>query len=285
MGGVRAGTAVYSTQLMECDVYLKQRLITGILAGALFVALTVVGGAFYTGLLILLAIIGFTEYVRMNGVSPFHPLALLGYAGVALFVLPWPQWGVELPPLSTLVWVLAFLMFAITVITKNKITIDGVGLMLLGVVYVGFGFAAMINMRLIENNGLFWTFLSFSCIWASDIGAYFTGKAIGRTKLWPAISPNKTIEGALGGVVLSLLVGAAFALLGPDSASIGRALLIGAVAAVAGQFGDLIQSAYKRVRDIKDTGKLLPGHGGVLDRCDSWLIVFPLLLLTGLVPA
>lgn len=263
---------------------MKQRLITGVLAGALFVALTIAGGVFYTGLLVALAIIGFTEYTRMNGVSPVHPLSLVGYAGIALFVLPWAAWGVELPPLSSMVWVLAFLMFAITVMTKNKTTIDGVGLMLLGVIYIGAGFSAMIAMRQMDEFGLFWTSMSFICIWSSDIGAYFAGRALGKRKLWPAISPNKTIEGALGGVVLALAVAVAFSLLGPDVVSIGRALAIGLVAAIAGQFGDLIQSAYKRVRGIKDTGKLLPGHGGVLDRCDSWLIVFPLLVLSGLVP-
>ncbi|GKU78661.1 phosphatidate cytidylyltransferase [Paenibacillus sp. L3-i20] len=262
---------------------MKQRLITGVIAGALFIALTVLGGAFYTGLLILLAIIGFTEYSRMNGVSPIHPSALLGYGGVLFFVLPWSDWGIELPSAMTIVWMLAFLLLAITVITKNKTTIDGAAFMLLGAIYIGYGFSAMISVRGIETHGLFWTFLAFGCIWASDIGAYFVGKAIGRTKLWPSISPNKTIEGAIGGVVISLIVAVVFALAAPETISITKALIIGIVAAVAGQFGDLIQSAYKRVKGIKDTGNLLPGHGGVLDRCDSWLIVFPLLLLTELI--
>lgn len=263
---------------------MKQRLITGVLAAAVFITLTIIGGGYYTALLVLLALIGFTEYTRMNGVAWSHPTSLLGYAGVLLFVLPWAVWGIEQPAAMTILWLLAFLLLAITVITKNKTTIDSAALMLLGVVYVGYGFAAMIDVRHVEQDGLLWTFLSFGCIWASDIGAYFAGRAFGRTKLWPAISPNKTIEGAIGGVVLSLAVAVAVSLLGSDAISIPKALLIGLVAAVAGQFGDLIQSAYKRVRGIKDTGSLLPGHGGVLDRCDSWLIVFPLLALTGLIP-
>ncbi|WP_424765758.1 phosphatidate cytidylyltransferase [Paenibacillus sp. sgz302251] len=263
---------------------MRQRIITGVLAGAFFIGLAGIGGWFYTGLLILLAIIGFSEYVRMNGAAWTHPASLLGYAGVLLFVLPWSDWGMVMPSPLTFLWMLAFLLLALTVVTKNKTTIDGAALMLLGALYVGYGFAAMIEVRQAGEHGLFWTFLSFGCIWSSDIGAYFFGRALGRTKLWPSISPNKTIEGALGGVLLSLIISAAFALAAPELISLSAALLIGLLAAIAGQFGDLIQSAYKRVRDIKDTGALLPGHGGVLDRCDSWLIVFPLLLLTGLIP-
>src|SRR5262249_22809823 len=122
------------------------------------------------------------------------------------------------------------------------------------------------------------------CNVASDAGAYFVGKAMGRHKLWPSISPNKTIEGSVGGVVLSIITALIFAICAPSIIDIPKALLIGLIVAVAGQLGDLIQSAYKRVRNIKDSGSILPGHGGVLDRFDSWIIVFPLLILTDLIP-
>ncbi|OMF36774.1 phosphatidate cytidylyltransferase [Paenibacillus sp. FSL H8-0548] len=263
---------------------MRQRIITGVIAGALFIGLTIVGGWLFTTLLVLLALIGFTEYARMNNVAWSHPSSLLGYVGVLLFVLPWSEWGIAIPSALTILWMLAFLLLALTVITKNRTTIDGAALMLLGALYVGYGFAAMGEVRQIEQHGLFWTSLAFGCIWASDIGAYFMGRAFGKTKLWPSISPNKTIEGALGGVLFSLIVAVVFALIVPENIELSKALLVGLIAAVAGQFGDLIQSAYKRVRNIKDTGTLLPGHGGVLDRCDSWLIVFPLLVLTELLP-
>lgn len=263
---------------------LKQRIVTGVLAGAFFIALAIAGGWLYAGLLVLLAIIGFTEYVKMNGQSWNHPVSLLGYAGMLLFVLPWDLWGMEAPSAILIMWILAFLLLTITVVTKNKITIDSAALMLLGALYVGYGFSAMHTVRQIDEHGLFWTFLLLGCIWSSDIGAYFAGRAFGKNKLWPSISPNKTIEGSVGGIVLSLVVAVLFALTAPELVSLPKALLIGLIAAIAGQLGDLIQSAYKRVRDIKDTGRLLPGHGGVLDRCDSWIIVFPLLVLSGLLP-
>src|SRR5690606_2557638 len=126
--------------------------------------------------------------------------------------------------------------------------------------------------------------LAFCAIWASDIGAYFAGRTFGKRKLWPLISPNKTIEGAVGGILSSIIIGALFSVIFVNIISPLIGILIGLVAAVAGQMGDLIQSADKRIRNIKDIGKLLPGHGGILDRCDSWIIVFPILVFTGLIP-
>ncbi|WP_308639277.1 phosphatidate cytidylyltransferase [Paenibacillus silvisoli] len=263
---------------------MKQRIITGVIGGAAFIFLTVLGGWFFFALLLLLAIIGFKEYTRMNGVSATHPLSLIGFAGMLVLFIPWNDFGWESPAAIHTLWFLMFLLFTVTVLTKNAITIDGAALMLLGALYVGYGFHAMYEVRNADSHGLLTTCMAFGAIWASDIGAYFTGRAIGKRKLWPSISPNKTIEGSIGGIVLALAIAVVFALVYPDIITIGRALLIGLIAAVAGQLGDLIQSAYKRIRGIKDTGTLLPGHGGVLDRCDSWLIVFPLLVMTDLLP-
>ncbi|RXZ76927.1 phosphatidate cytidylyltransferase [Paenibacillaceae bacterium] len=261
---------------------MKQRILTGIIAGAAFIGITIWGGWGYAGMLLLLSLIGYYEFVRMNGFSWHHPAALSGSIGMLVLVFPWEAVGWQSPSTALVMWLLMFVLLTITVISKNSVKIDDAANLLLGAVYIGFGFAAMIMVRDGDSHGLYNTFLAFGCIWASDIGAYFSGRAIGKNKLWPSISPNKTIEGAAGGIVFALLVAAAFAILAPSWISLGQALAIGAVGAVAGQLGDLIQSAYKRVRGIKDTGTLLPGHGGVLDRCDSWLIVFPILTLTGL---
>ncbi|WP_219836695.1 phosphatidate cytidylyltransferase [Paenibacillus sp. R14(2021)] len=263
---------------------MKQRIVTGVIGGTGFIVLTILGGWFFFALLLLLAVIGFMEYIRMNGVSIKHPLAWIGLAGMLVLFLPWSDFGLKEPAALHTLWLVLFLLLTVTVLSKNVITIDGAALMLLGALYIGYGFHAMYAVRHGDSHGLMTTCMAFGAIWASDIGAYFTGRAIGKNKLWPAISPNKTVEGSLGGVVLAIIVSLIFAFAYPDVISIGRALLIGLAAAVAGQLGDLIQSAYKRVRGIKDTGSILPGHGGVLDRCDSWLIVFPLLVMTNLLP-
>ncbi|GGG12121.1 phosphatidate cytidylyltransferase [Paenibacillus abyssi] len=261
---------------------MKQRIITGIIAGSGFIGMAILGGWPYIGMLLLLSLIGYAEFVRMNSLKWHQPAALLGFAGLLFLVFPWSELQLTRPSSELILWMLMFLLLSITVLSKNKITIDHAASLLIGAVYIGFGFSAMMTVRALDPYGLLSTFLAFGCIWASDIGAYFSGRAFGKNKLWPSISPNKTVEGAIGGVLLSLVVALAFALLTPDWIGLGQALIIGVVCAVAGQLGDLIQSAYKRVRGIKDTGTLLPGHGGVLDRCDSWLIVFPILTLTGL---
>ncbi|TYP77619.1 phosphatidate cytidylyltransferase [Paenibacillus methanolicus] len=263
---------------------MKQRIITGVIAGGFFIALTIIGGWFFYGLLLLLAIIGYGEFVRMNGLSWTNPASLLGFAGVLAFMLPWQEWSIDEPSGQFIAWLLMFGLLSITVFTKNQVKLDEAALLLLGAMYVGIGFQAMHEVRSANGHGLLATIVAFCAIWSSDIGAYFFGKAFGKHKLWPAISPNKTIEGSIGGVLLSLAVALLFAVIYPDMIGFADAFWIGILAAVAGQLGDLIQSAYKRVRGIKDSGALLPGHGGVLDRCDSWIIVFPLLLMTGLLP-
>lgn len=260
---------------------MGQRLVTGIIAGAAFIGLLVAGGWYYSGLLLLLALIGYWEYARLNKQSWIRLDVLLGFAAVALISLPELPFEWERPSTTAIIWLLMFVLLCGTVFSKNRINLDHVSVMLLGAVYVGIGFHYMAITRELTH-GIFWSALTFACIWASDAGAYFVGKAIGKTKLWPSISPNKTIEGALGGLVIAVIAALIFAYCQPEWLTYGQAALIGLTAAVAGQLGDLVQSAYKRFRDVKDSGQLFPGHGGVLDRTDSWLIVFPLVHMLGL---
>lgn len=116
-------------------------------------------------------------------------------------------------------------------------------------------------------------------IWATDSGAYFIGKATGKRKLWPEISPNKTVEGSLGGVVCALIVAILFGLFADMNATVLTLMAITVILSIFGQLGDLVQSAFKRHFNVKDSGNILPGHGGILDRFDSLLFVLPLLNL------
>lgn len=261
-------------------------MITGIIAGVVFLGFCLLGGMPYHLLVLAMAFIGYFEFIRMIKVPPFGAAAILGYAGVLMFMFPWKLTGLALPfSWEQGIWMLLLLLMIITVTSKNAFSVNQAALLFLGAVYVGMGFFYMTESRQSpDGNGVFWTFLLLASIWASDAGAYFVGRKLGKNKLWPAISPNKTIEGAVGGIVIAIITAVCFSLFSGGILSIGRAVVIGLSCAVVGQFGDLIQSAYKRKYEIKDSGTLLPGHGGILDRCDSWIIVFPFVHILLLMP-
>ncbi|MFC7679571.1 phosphatidate cytidylyltransferase [Paenibacillus sp. GCM10028914] len=265
---------------------MKQRLITGIIAGAVFLGLCFMGGLWYHFLVLAMSLIGYYEFVKMIKIAPFGGIAAIGYLGVLMFVFPWNLTGLTFPfSWEHGIWLVMLLFLFVTVFSKNKVGIEKVSLLFIASVYIGIGFMYIAESRNTpDGNGLFWTFLLLASIWASDAGAYFVGRKLGRTKLWPAISPNKTIEGAVGGVIIAVITAMIFALLSDGLLPLANALLIGGASAVIGQLGDLVQSAYKRVYGIKDSGNLLPGHGGILDRCDSWIVVFPFVHILSLLP-
>jgi phosphatidate cytidylyltransferase len=153
-----------------------------------------------------------------------------------------------------------------------------VGLAVLGAVYPGLLISALIPLRKLPI-GFWWVFLALTVTWANDTGAYFAGRAFGKHKLYPRISPSKTWEGAIGGSLASVLGACVVQHFWLHSLSLPGAALIGAGAAVLGPLGDLSESMLKRAFGAKDSGRLLPGHGGLLDRLDALLFNAPFVLL------
>ena len=119
----------------------------------------------------------------------------------------------------------------------------------------------------------------YAAVFGADAGAYFAGRFFGRIPLAPVVSPKKTVEGFIGGVVAGVVLGTAFAVLLPTGLPAPKAAFVAGLLAVAGAFGDLTKSLLKRCADVKDSGQLLPGHGGILDRLDGLLLASPLLWL------
>lgn len=148
----------------------------------------------------------------------------------------------------------------------------------LGAVYVG-GLMAMYPRTLLLPRGEHWVLLGVLAVAAGDTFAYFTGRAIGRRKLAPAISPNKTVEGAVGGLLGSVGCSVLFAYGFLPGVSAGYAAAAGAAVGFFGQGGDLFESLVKRAAGVKDSGTILPGHGGLLDRADGLLAAGPVLHL------
>lgn len=258
---------------------MKQRIITAIIAAAIFLPIVIYGEIPFIILTFLIASVGLYEFLRMRKISLFSFPGLISLVLMWVFLLP-KQFDEILTYVSftkhelAVFAVLLFLTY--TVATKNRFTFDDVAFSVLVSLYIGFGFYYFIETR---NVGLTYVFYSLFMIWATDSGAYFIGRAIGKRKLWPEISPNKTIEGALGGIVCAVIVAILFAIFGNIETSAVKLVIVTVFLSAFGQMGDLVESAFKRHYDVKDSGKILPGHGGILDRFDSLLFVWPLLYL------
>lgn len=263
---------------------MKQRIITGLIGAIVFLPLLYLGGVPYTLLLFAMALVGYDEFLKMLGIGRTESIAWMGYIFLSLMLIPQLGWLPQMAHsnLLQMSWLALFLLLSLSVFSKNKHHYSKVSSVWAAVFYIAFGFYYIMETRLIED-GLIWTLLILLSTWASDSGAYFSGRWMGRNKLWPAISPNKTIEGSVGGILSSAAVSIAFAIFFPEVLTIVQALFLGVAISVVGQLGDLIQSAYKRHYGVKDSGQLFPGHGGILDRTDSWLIVFPFLHFVGLI--
>lgn len=152
-----------------------------------------------------------------------------------------------------------------------------------GVLYVGLAGIALIELRHDNEAGRVNVLFLFLVVWASDIGAYMAGRMVGGPKLAPAVSPNKTWSGAVGGLAASMAVGVATAmLLDPAPGGAGRAAAVAAMLGVFSQAGDLLESWIKRRFDVKDSSALIPGHGGLLDRLDGVLAAAPVAALLAL---
>jgi len=155
-------------------------------------------------------------------------------------------------------------------------TISSMGIMLLGIFYVGF---LLSHVSLVRNRvgGKEWVLFLIATVWAGDIFAFLSGSLFGRHKLYPKISPNKTYEGLGGAILGSIIVALAFALLFIPKLEIGFCVLLAVGLGVSGQLGDFTESMLKRCAQVKDSGSLIPGHGGMLDRLDSFLFSAPFL--------
>lgn len=257
---------------------MKQRIITAVIAAALFIPFVVYGNMPFTILVYAMAAIGLFEMLRMKGISMFSVQGVLGLLVLFTILMP-ANWAKEVENALSfsqleLLSIIAMLLMIYTVLVKNKITFDTVGFILASVFYVGVGFHYFIATREV---GIPYIIFALVIVWTTDSGAYFVGRKLGKHKLWPEISPKKTIEGFVGGIVIALVATVIFQYFAQLDVNYGVLLLVAFVASIIGQLGDLVESAIKRHYGVKDSGTILPGHGGILDRFDSLIFVLPLL--------
>ena len=246
------------------------RLISGIVLVAVALATIITGGPVLFFTLLAVSLIGMHELYRVTKVEEdkLSPLALAGYLGAILFYILL-YFEVSAYTMSGLISALIVLM-SVYVFAYPHYRSEQVMAAFFGIVYVAVMLSFIYQTRNLQD-GKFMVWLIFLCSWGCDTCAYCVGMLFGKHKMSPKLSPKKSVEGAVGGVLGAALLGAIYA-------AIVGALICG-VGALISMVGDLAASAIKRNHDIKDYGKLIPGHGGILDRFDSVIFTAPVIWL------
>lgn len=252
------------------------RLISGIVLVALAVLVVSAGGSILFVTMGIISLIGLFELYRVMKIEK-TPLGLIGYlTTLSYYGLLWfdGEQYVTLMSIAALMLLMAMYVFTFPKYKTEEITVA-----FFGVFYVAVMLSYLYQVRqMSDGNYLVW--LIFISSWGCDTCAYCVGMLFGKRKLAPVLSPKKSIEGAIGGVVGAALLGFLFALLfGNKMLAVENPRLACALACAIGagisQVGDLAASAIKRNHDIKDYGHLIPGHGGILDRFDSMIFAAP----------
>lgn len=262
---------------------LKTRVITAIVALAIFIPLIIIGHLPLTIAAIALGIVAMSEVLIMKKMFLTSFPAIMSYLGVAVMIMP-KSWLSFLPgPFNRLTtfYLLVMLILLHTVIHKVRFSFDDAGVVVLGMLYIGMGFNCFVAARGINFQTLLYGML---IVWLTDSGAYIFGRAFGKHKLAPRVSPNKTWEGSICGTIFATIILAIYlAFIPVGYHSWWLMVILTILLSILGQFGDLVESSLKRYYGVKDSGKILPGHGGILDRFDSMLMVMPALYLLGII--
>lgn len=264
-------------------------MIMSVIAVALAVASAFAGGALLAALISMVAAVAAWEFFRIARSAGYDPMEMAGIplaAAIPLGVHA-TYLGLVNPPVVQLVTVSILGLFALSVFARGagRGPLGATATTCLGVAYSGamlsFGYALRYHDYVVGRKaGMVLLLFPMLLTWTSDTGAYFVGRSLGRHKLIPSVSPNKTVEGALGGLLLAVLVSLAYVhwVLAPNALltlSPFNAILFGVAVSGAVQLGDLAESVLKREGGVKDSSRIIPGHGGVLDRLDGLIFALP----------
>jgi phosphatidate cytidylyltransferase len=233
---------------------------------------------YFTVLVIAAAAAGQHEFYRMTQARGFRPLAMLGIGLGVLVVLDsyhslHPGMGMLFPLTASMLLIMIARLFSQQTVES---ALEDVASTLLGVFYVAALFSYQVAIRT-GAEGKQWLVFLYFIIWATDIGAYSIGVPFGKHRLYEKVSPKKSIEGLLGALAAAAGMALLCRIWFMPAISMGEVVLIALALAVVGTVGDLVESLFKRAAGVKDSGTLIPGHGGILDRMDSMLFAAPVL--------
>ncbi len=232
------------------------------------------GGIWYALLLLVIVNIGIFEFCRIFRIKSYNLPVLFGYTGVTFFIFI--AYFQQLALVYPFFIVLFSFLYMRSLLYMDKFSISEAAIILWGIIYLG-GFGGYMLLLRMLPDGAFYTYLLLFSVWLHDTIAYFIGTKWGVHKFAPLISPNKSVEGSLAGLLGLTAIMFSTSILFPAFLPLKplQALLIGLGVAVFAQLGDLLESALKRQLNVKDSGALIPGHGGILDRFDSLLFTAP----------
>ncbi|MEA1968502.1 MAG: phosphatidate cytidylyltransferase [Thermodesulfobacteriota bacterium] len=259
-------------------MHLKRWITAIVLLPLLFLIILKGSTLLFSILMAFIAVAAMTEYFSIVSfpLSGKIPLTIKFFAhGVALALIAGAQTGsIQIIVAALAMNIILLSMTVIADFSRESSILDSVSKQIQGVVYIPLFLSMFVLIRNSENGAL-WVVWLWLIIGAGDTGAFYCGMNFGKRALAPKVSPKKTVEGAIGGLFAAVLVGIVFSRLFLPEISPCMVVLFAAVAAAAGQIGDLFESALKRAGNIKDSGKILPGHGGILDRIDGLLFAVP----------
>ncbi len=264
---------------------LGRRILTAVIGIPMTIFVINYGEWLFAAAILILTLLAWHEFYIMlqnKNIRIFYKLGFL-----TNFLLLGCAWlGNSQEIIMVLFFALLFILLN-SVLSGKKFTVVDAAFSLFGIMYIGISFSHLLLLRYSDSSvhiatswgtlsaGAAYLWLAFVGTWANDTFAYFIGSRFGRHKLCPAVSPAKTIEGALGGmfgsIIAILTLGMLFHL------SIAQSVVMGILVGLAAPVGDLTESAIKRFANVKDSGRILPGHGGILDRFDSILFVVPVI--------
>jgi len=245
---------------------LIKRTITGLILVLLTIFLASKGGKVLSYFIFLISIIGLREFYNAVNNKNYKPIRFIGYIACIGFLLN--SLGYESISLN---FIISFVIITliITFVLNEKINLTDISITFFSIFYIPFLFQHIIYL---DGSNYIW--FVFITAWGTDTFAYLVGNLFGKTKLCPDLSPNKTVEGSIGGILGSVLITILFAKYF-EIDPLWKLIVLSSLAAIIAQFGDLTASKIKRIMDIKDYGFILPGHGGILDRFDSILFTAP----------
>lgn len=259
---------------------MKTRIITGAVLVVVLAAILLTPPTILTGAIILISIVGLYEFYKATGMWDKKAVCAVGF--IAAIAMPFLRTHVHPQYYMLLVYGFMFLLFLSMLIKHKTVSVVDAAMTIFSVIYVPYFLTNLLYIRELSHGSLL-IWLPFVGAFLTDTCAYFAGVFLGRHKLCPNISPKKTVEGSIGGILGCMGSCMLYGLILEKSWSIDvnyiNLAILGMIMAIVSQIGDLSASIIKRKFGIKDYGKLFPGHGGILDRLDSVIMIAPVVYL------